>query len=117
VRGKISRPMASEAIESTRVNPVVAITTPVTITAAAPSVSEATSRKAPRTFRLSACPRRSSSSDTALAHNAITPNTMSSPELTPTGDISRRIASTRMNAAIPSSSTALAIAARISARA
>ena len=83
----------SEAIGSARVNPVVAMITPVTITAAAPSVSEATSRKAPRRFRLSACAWRSSSSDTALAARAITPNTMSRPEPTASGDTSRWIAS------------------------
>src|SRR6185312_6468962 len=73
VRGRMSRATASEAIGSIRVNPVAAITIPVPITAMAPKVSEATSRKAPRTFMLSACPCRSSRRDTPLPASATTP--------------------------------------------
>ena len=83
VRGRISSATASEAIGSSRVNPVAAITIPLTITARAPKASEATSRNAPRTLRLCACPRRSSSSDTPFPASATTPKTIIRPE--PTG--------------------------------
>ena len=102
---------------SSRVNPVAAITIPLTITARAPKVSEATSRNAPRTLRLCACPRRSSSSDTPFPASATTPKTIIRPEPTGGGAASRWTASTMMNAARPSSSRALTVAARISARA
>src|SRR5215472_6642202 len=116
-RGRMSSATASEAIGSIRVNPVAAITIPVPITAIAPKVSEATSRKAPRTFMLSACPCRSRNRDTPLPASATTPKTIMSPGVTSGGAANRRMASTPMNTAMPSSSSALTVAARISARA
>ena len=49
--------------------------------------------------------------------SAMQPKTAISPAPTGCGTASRRIASTRMNAAMPNSSRALAVAARISSRA
>ena len=89
----------------------------MTSTATAPNVSEATSRNAPRAFRLSAWARRSRISDTPLPASAMQPNTAISPVFTGGGEASRRAASTTMNVAMISSSRALAVAARISARA
>ncbi len=80
-------------------------------------MSEATSRNAPRTFRLSACPCRSNSSDAPFPASATTPKTIISPGSTAVGTASLRAASTMMNTAMPSSSSALTVAARISARA
>ena len=87
------------------------------MTATAPNVSDATSRNAPRAFRLSACAWRSSTSDTPLPASAITPKNAISPVLTGCGVASRCAASIRMNVAMPSSSSAFAVAARISSRA
>ena len=89
----------------------------VTSTASAPNVSEATSRNAPRAFRLSAWAWRSRISDAPLPASAMQPKTTITPVFTGGGAASRRAASTMMNVAMPSSSSALAVAARISARA
>ncbi len=70
VRGTIIRPMTSEAIGSAACQPVSRITTAETITATEPSASAATSRNAPRTFRLSFWPRISSASETRFADQA-----------------------------------------------
>ncbi len=117
VRGRISTPTASEAMGSARVHPVTAMMAAVTSTASAPNASEATSRNAPRAFRLSAWAWRSRISDAPLPASAMQPKTAITPVFTGGGAASRRAASTRMNVAMPSSSSALAVAARISARA
>ena len=117
VRGRISTPTASDAIGSARVNPVPAMIAAVTRTASAPNVSEATSRNAPRAFRLSAWAWRSRSREAPFPASAMQPKTAISPVLTGCGTASRRTASTMMNVAMPNSSSALAVAARISSRA
>src|SRR6516162_6482954 len=117
VRGRMSTATASDAMGSARSKPVAATTTPVMITAIAPNVSEATSRNAPRTFRLSAWPCRSSSSETPLPASAITPKITITVGLTSGGEASRRAASTMINTAMPNSTSAFTVAARISARA
>ena len=66
---------------------------------------------------LSAWPCRSSSSETPLPASATTPNTTITAGLTGDGAASRRAASTMMNTAMPNSTSALTVAARISARA
>ncbi len=68
--------MATEAIGSAAWKPVSRITAAEIITATEPSASAATSRKAPRTFRLSCWPRISRVSETELATRPIRPNTI-----------------------------------------
>src|SRR6266700_2116169 len=113
VRGRISTPTSSAAIGSARVKPLAAMTIPVTMTAAAPSASEATSRNAPLMFRLSAWPCRKISRLIALAASATTPKTMSSGDSTAGGEVSLLTASTMMKTDMPNRTTALTIAARI----
>jgi hypothetical protein len=113
----MSNATAIEAMASARVKPVAATTRPVPITAMAPNVSEATSRKAPRTFKLSACPCRSSNSDTAFPASATAPKAIIRPGSIAGGLASLRAPSIKMNTAMPNNSRALTIAARISARA
>jgi hypothetical protein len=60
---------------------------------------------------------RSRISDAPLLASAMQPKITMIPVFTGGGSASRRAASTRMNVAMPSSSSALAVAARISARA
>ena len=115
VLGRISAPTASDAIGSASANPVALMMIPVTMTAAAPRVSAATSRNALRTFRLCAWPCRRTSSEQALAASAPAPKAISSVELTGGGDISRRMASVKITPAMASNRRELAIAARISA--
>ncbi len=65
------------------------ITVAATITVTEPSASAATSRNAPRTFRLSFWPRISSASDTMFATRPITPNTTVSPPSVSAGVMKR----------------------------
>lgn len=71
------------------------ITSAETITAREPSASAATSRKAPRTFRLSFWPRISSDSDTMFATRPIAPKTTVGPAAVSAGVTNRSIASYR----------------------
>lgn len=108
--------MRPEAIASARWNPVNVMTSDATTTPADPSMSDSTSRNAPRRFKLSRWPRNSNVIETALPTIAATAKTNIPPEATSGGSSSRRTDSTRKYAPTPNSTTALTTAAKISTR-
>jgi hypothetical protein len=114
--GTMSTAMSAEATESAAAQPLTAITSAATATAADPATSPSTSRYAPRRLRLTRCASRRMYSDAPLAARPTRAIASMRPEATAGGSASRRQASTRTNAATPSTSIAFTIAARISRR-